>query len=67
MVNRQIMVTESRSEGMPAMTKMIRKWSHARRYRVLVRQLRSLPARELRALGIVPAEIDRLAFAATQA
>jgi uncharacterized protein YjiS (DUF1127 family) len=61
------MMTESRSEGMLAMTKMIRKWSRARRYRALVRQLRSLPARELRALGIAPAEIDRLAFAATQA
>ena len=52
---------------MLAMTTMIRKWLRARRYRALVRQLRSLPARELRALGIAPAEIDRLAFAVTQA
>lgn len=45
------------------MTKMIRNW----RYRALVRQLKSLSARELRALGIRPAEIDRLAFAAAYA
>ena len=48
------------------MIRTIRKWSRARRYRALVRQLRALPARELRALGIAPAEIDHLAFAASQ-
>jgi uncharacterized protein YjiS (DUF1127 family) len=49
------------------MTKTVRKWLRARRYRALVRQLGSLPARDLRALGIAPNEIKRLAFAASQA
>jgi uncharacterized protein YjiS (DUF1127 family) len=48
------------------MTKTVRKWWRARRYRALVRQLRSLPARDLRALGIAPKEIERLAFVASQ-
>jgi uncharacterized protein YjiS (DUF1127 family) len=45
---------------------MIRNWARIRRYRALARKLRSLSARELNALGIAPAEINRLAFAATQ-
>ena len=48
------------------MTKFIRKWSRARRYRATLRQLKSLSLRELRALGIAPTEIDHLAFAASQ-
>jgi uncharacterized protein YjiS (DUF1127 family) len=54
-------------KGMPVMTKMIRKWSRARRYRALARKLRSLSTQDLAALGIAPVEIDRLAFAATYA
>jgi len=49
------------------MTKLIRKSTCTRRYRALVRELRSLSAKELGALGIAPAEIDRLAFAAAHA
>ena len=49
------------------MIKMFRKWSRMRRYRVLIRQLRSTPASELHALGIAPEEIDRLALATSQA
>jgi hypothetical protein len=45
----------------------IRRWSRLRRFYALTRQLKSLPARELMALGISPASIDRLAFAATYA
>lgn len=45
----------------------IRRWSQVRRYRVLSRQLRSLPARELSALGIAPGLIDHLAFEASRA
>jgi hypothetical protein len=52
---------------MLVMTKMIRKWSRARRYHALARKLRSLSTQELAALGIAPVEIDRLAFATTYA
>jgi uncharacterized protein YjiS (DUF1127 family) len=52
---------------MPVMTKMIRKWSRARRYRALARKLRSLSTQDLAALGIARVDIDRLAFAATYA
>jgi hypothetical protein len=45
----------------------IRRWSQLRRYRSLARQLRSLPTRELHALGIAPALIDHLAFEASHA
>ena len=48
------------------MTKMIRRWFRVRRYRALARQLKALPARELRALGIPRTEIDRLARAASE-
>jgi uncharacterized protein YjiS (DUF1127 family) len=49
------------------MTKSIRKWSRTRRYRALVRNLRSLTAQELGALGIPATDIDRLALAAAYA
>lgn len=44
------------------MMTLIREWLRGRRYQVLARQLRSLPARELRALGIMPSDIDQLAW-----
>jgi uncharacterized protein YjiS (DUF1127 family) len=44
----------------------LRRWRQARRYRTTVRELRALPPRDLRALGIPPAEIDRLACAASR-
>ena len=47
------------------MARMIRRRLLKRRYRALVRELRSLPASELRALGIAPAQIDRLAYEAS--
>lgn len=39
----------------------IRRLREERRYRSTARQLRALPSKELSALGIPPAEIDRLA------
>jgi non-homologous end joining protein Ku len=40
---------------------LLRNWLEARRYRLAVRQLKSLPPGELAALGIREDEIDRLA------
>lgn len=40
---------------------LIHKWLETHRYRVTVRQLRRLSARDLNNLWIAPAEIDRLA------
>ena len=44
------------------MTKAIRSWQQTRRYRAAVRKLKALSGRELRALWIVPGDIDRLAM-----
>jgi uncharacterized protein YjiS (DUF1127 family) len=49
------------------MTTAIGRWVQSHRYRVMVRQLRSLPSTELRALGIAPSQIDHLAFRASLA
>ena len=45
---------------------LIRDWRAFRRYRVTVRQLRSLPPEELRALGIAPDRIEHLAYEASR-
>jgi uncharacterized protein YjiS (DUF1127 family) len=45
------------------MSTLMQKWRVSRRYRSTRRQIRALPADELRALGIPPAQIDRLACA----
>jgi hypothetical protein len=37
-----------------------------RRYRTIARELRDLPPQDLKALGIPPGEIDRLACAAAR-
>ena len=42
----------------------IRSWRQFRRYRVTRRELERLSVRDLNALGIVPAQITRLARAA---
>jgi uncharacterized protein YjiS (DUF1127 family) len=47
------------------MTMAIRSWRRTRRFRALVRELSSMSASELAALGINPAQIGRLAFAAS--
>ena len=47
--------------GGQAMNTLIRTWLRARRYRAALRQLASLSAADLNALGIIPTEIDRLA------
>lgn len=44
------------------MTKAIRNWQQTRRFRGTVRQLTTLTSRELRALWIVPGEIERIAL-----
>ena len=49
------------------MTAIVRRWTRERRYRALVRELQSLPASELRALGIAPAQINRLEAKVVQA
>jgi uncharacterized protein YjiS (DUF1127 family) len=43
------------------MSTLFRRWRQSRTYRAIVRELRSLPPAELSALGIAPAEIERLA------
>jgi len=48
------------------MNTLIRTWLRARRYRAALRQLTSLSPADLNALGIVPAEIDRLAREASR-
>ncbi len=48
------------------MFRAIRIWHQTRRYRAAVRKLRSLPPGELRALGIPPEDIPRLAFEMTR-
>lgn len=48
------------------MTETIRRWRSDRRYRTTLRELRGLSARQLRELGIRPAEIKRLAREATR-
>ena len=47
------------------MLKQIRDWRRVRRYRTTIDQLRALSPEELGALGIRPAEISRLAWAAS--
>ena len=42
------------------------RWLQTRRFRATVRELRALSPRELRALGIRPDEISRLAAAASR-
>jgi uncharacterized protein YjiS (DUF1127 family) len=49
-----------------AMPERIRRWRRFRRYRALLRALRSLPPRELEALGIAPAAIPYLAYEAAR-
>jgi uncharacterized protein YjiS (DUF1127 family) len=44
----------------------IQRWRRSRRCHATARQLRKLPPTELRALGIRPAEIDRLACLAAR-
>jgi len=46
------------------MNASLRNWLRSRRYRATLWALRATPAGELRALGIPPREIDRLACAA---
>ena len=48
------------------MTKAIRSWRQSRRFRATVRELKALSPRELRALGIRPADISRLALEASR-
>ena len=48
------------------LTTAIRRWVQAHRYRVIVRELRSLSLTELRALEIEPSEINYLAFEASR-
>ena len=48
------------------MCTVIRRWRQSRLHRATLRELRSLPPAELRALGIAPAEIERLAQEATR-
>ena len=43
------------------MTETIRRWRSDRRYRMTLRELHGLTTRQLRELGIRPAEIQRLA------
>jgi uncharacterized protein YjiS (DUF1127 family) len=43
------------------MTETFRRWRSDRRYRATLRELRGLTVRQLRELGIRPAEIQRLA------
>jgi len=47
------------------MTKAICSWRESRRSRAMVRELKALSPRELGALGIRPAEINRLALEAS--
>ena len=47
------------------MLEQIRNWRRTRRYRSTVQELKALSAEELQALGIRPAEIGRLAWAAS--
>ena len=47
------------------MLEQIRNWRRARRYRNTMQELRALSAEELKTLGIRPAEIGRLAWAAS--
>ena len=49
----------------PKMLEQIRNWRRTRRYRHTVEALKALSAEELQALGIRPAEIGRLAWAAS--
>ena len=51
------------TEEVTSMT-AIRSWRQSRRYQATVRELERLSLRELNALGIVPAQITRLARAA---
>ena len=48
------------------MTKAIRSWCQTRRFRATVRELKALSPRELRALGIRPLDITRLALEASR-
>jgi uncharacterized protein YjiS (DUF1127 family) len=48
------------------MTKAIRSWQQTRRFRAAVRELKALSTRELRALGIPAADINRLALEASR-
>ena len=48
------------------MTKALRNWRQSRRFRAMVRELKALSPRELGALGIRPAEINRLALEASR-
>jgi uncharacterized protein YjiS (DUF1127 family) len=48
------------------MKSSIRDWRRARRHSAILRDLRSLPPRELSALGIRPLEIPRLAYEASR-
>jgi uncharacterized protein YjiS (DUF1127 family) len=47
-------------------SRQFQRWRRTRRYRTTVRQLRSLPPQDLRALGVPPGDIERLACAAAQ-
>ena len=51
----------SLSEEEKVMGKSLRRWRSDRRYRVTLRALQSLTARQLGELGIRPFEIQRLA------
>jgi uncharacterized protein YjiS (DUF1127 family) len=48
------------------MPKAIRSWRQTRRFRATVRELKALAPRELRALGIRPTDINRLALEASR-
>jgi uncharacterized protein YjiS (DUF1127 family) len=48
------------------MTQAIRSWRRSRRFRATVRELKALSPRELRALGIRPTDISRLALEASR-
>jgi uncharacterized protein YjiS (DUF1127 family) len=50
-----------------AMPDTFRRWRAKRRYRTTLRELRGLSERELRQLGIRPAEIGRLALHVSRA
>ena len=45
----------------------IHRWLQSHRYRVIIRQLRSLSGPELSTLGIAPSQIEHLAFEASRA
>jgi hypothetical protein len=47
------------------MCNLFRRWHELHRYRLTARDLNSLSLRELQALWITPAEIDRLAWTAS--